>query len=130
MSGGNFSVQTALTYLVACSGACSNLGQLSSKVLLGLAREGYGKPFCLAGLAAHLPGFLERAKQGEFLVIDGCPQQCALKTVEHAGFKASQAVVIAKLGVEKSNVLDIPQEEVEKVLESAKEALACKGGTS
>lgn len=119
--------QIPTTYLVACSGACSNLGQLSARVLLGLAREGFGQPFCLAGLAAHSPGFLKRGRQGRFIVIDGCPQQCALKTVEHVGFNAARGVVIAQLGVEKSGDLEIPQEELVRVLARAKEELAKRG---
>ncbi len=119
--------EPALTYLVACSGACSNYGQLSAQVIVRLGREKYGKPFCLAGLGAHLPGFLERAKQGRFIVIDGCPQQCALKTVEHAGFNAAKNVIISQVGVEKkSSEFDIPSEETEKVLEQVRNILTGK----
>ncbi|NPV28330.1 MAG: zinc-binding protein [Firmicutes bacterium] len=123
MSEGCCCTQPSFNYIVACSGACSNLGQLSSRMLLKLAREGRGKPFCLAGLGAHLPGFLERASRGSFLAIDGCPQQCAAKTLEHAGFKPARAVVISNLGVEKSSELEPPSEEVEKVFQKVKEEL-------
>lgn len=121
----NVTVELALTYLVACSGACSNFGQLSGQVMIGLGKEKYGKPFCLAGLGAHLSGFLDRAKQGRFVVIDGCPQQCALKTVEHVGFKADKNVIIAQLGIEKkTGDFEISHEETLKVLEQVRNKLA------
>lgn len=121
----NVIVEPALNYLVACSGACSNFGQLSTQVIIGLGREKYGKPFCLAGLGAHLPGFLDRARQGRFVVIDGCPQQCALKIVEHAGFKADKNVIIAQLGFEKkTGEFELSQEETVKVLEQVRNKLA------
>ncbi|MGB9792060.1 MAG: putative zinc-binding protein [Thermacetogeniaceae bacterium] len=123
--GGETLIEQGLTYLVACAGACSNFGQLSMQVLLRLGREKYGKPFCLAGLGAHLPSFLERAKEGSFIVIDGCPQQCALKTVEHAGAKVAKNVVIAKLGIEKkTGDFEISPEEVEKAFEQVRGVLA------
>ncbi|AFV11998.1 DGC domain containing protein [Thermacetogenium phaeum DSM 12270] len=120
----NRSIEQGLIYLVACSGACSNFGQLSARVMSRLGKEKYGKPFCLAGLGAHLPRFIERGKQGSFIVIDGCPQQCALKTVEHAGMKSVKSIVIAQLGVEKkTGSFEISPEEVERVFEQVRRLL-------
>ncbi len=43
--------------ILACSGG-SNVGQLSNQAAVELTREGYGKMFCLAGIGAHLTGFV------------------------------------------------------------------------
>ena len=45
------------TMILACSGA-SNVGQLSNQVAIELTQEGFGKMFCLAGIGAHLNGFV------------------------------------------------------------------------
>ncbi len=47
--------------LLACSGG-SNLGQLSNQAAVELTQEGFGKMFCLAGIAGHLGGFVQSAK--------------------------------------------------------------------
>jgi uncharacterized metal-binding protein len=73
------------TLIFACSGS-SNLGQITNSVALRLAREGHGTMSCLAGVGAHLSGFVVPAKDCERLVVlDGCDHRCALKTFEHVG---------------------------------------------
>jgi len=58
--------------ILACSGA-SNVGQLSNQAAVELTREGFGKMYCLAGIGAHLSGFVQSAKDVPALVaIDGC----------------------------------------------------------
>ena len=57
--------------ILACSGG-SNVGQLTNQVAVELTREGFGKMFCLAGIGAHLSGFVQLAKDVPRMVaIDG-----------------------------------------------------------
>jgi uncharacterized metal-binding protein len=111
--------------ILACSGA-SNLGQLSNRASVELARESFGKMFCLAGIGAHLSGFVQSAKDVPAMVaIDGCQVACARKILEHAEVPLKAYVVISELGIEKNADTNLKREEVENVKDAVKEA--CKG---
>jgi uncharacterized metal-binding protein len=108
--------------ILACSGA-SNLGQLSNQAAVELAREGFGKMFCLAGIGAHLSGFVQSAKDVPSMVaIDGCPVGCARKILEHANVPLQAYLTISDLGIEKNTDTNLKQEELEKVKAAVKEA--------
>ena len=49
------------TMILACSGG-SNVGQLSNQAAVELTQEGFGKLSCLAGVGAHLSGFVQSAR--------------------------------------------------------------------
>ncbi len=103
------------TMILACSGA-SNLGQLSNQAAVELAREGFGKMFCLAGIGAHLSGFVRSAKDVPAMVaIDGCPVACAKKVLEHAEIPLKAYVTVSDLGMEKNMDTNLQREDVEKV---------------
>jgi len=108
--------------ILACSGA-SNVGQLSNQAAVELAREGFGKMFCLAGIGAHLSGFVQSAKDVPAMVaIDGCPVACAKKILEHAEIPLRAYVAVTDLGIEKNKDTDLTREQVEKVKVAAKQA--------
>jgi uncharacterized metal-binding protein len=70
-----------------CSGG-SDVGELTDRSARKLTENGWGKMYCLAGVGAHLSGFIESTKTADAIItIDGCPAACAAKTLEHAGFK-------------------------------------------
>jgi uncharacterized metal-binding protein len=107
--------------ILACSGA-SNLGQLSNQAAVELTREGFGKMFCLAGIGAHLSGFVQSAKDVPALVaIDGCQVACAKKILEHADVPLKAYVAISDLGIEKNMDTNLKREEVEKVKAAVQE---------
>jgi uncharacterized metal-binding protein len=111
--------------ILACSGA-SNVGQLSNQAAIELTREGFGKMFCLAGVGAHLTGFVQSAKDIPAMVaIDGCPQACAKKILEHAEVPMKSYVVLTELGIEKNKDFNLKRDEIEKVKTAVKEA--CRG---
>ena len=110
--------------ILSCSGA-SNLGQLSNQAAVELAKEKFGKMFCLAGIGAHLSGFVQSAKDvPAMVVIDGCPVACAKKILEHAEIPVRAYVAVSDLGIEKNMDTNLQREEVEKVKLAVKEA--CK----
>jgi len=87
--------------ILACSGS-SNLGQLANQAAVELAREGFGKMFCLVGIGAHLSGFVKSAKDVPSLIaVDGCSIGCAKKILEHAEIPLKHYLVISDLGIEK-----------------------------
>ena len=101
--------------LLPCSGG-SNVGQLANQAAVELTQEGFGKFFCLAGIGAHLSGFVQSAKDvPEMVVIDGCPVGCAKRVVEHAEVPIRKYLVVTKLGIEKNHILKIKEDEIEKV---------------
>lgn len=75
-----------ITLIFPCSGA-SDVGELSDRAARQLTRNGYGKMYCLAGIGGGVSGIIESTRSADrILAIDGCPLQCAKKTLERAGF--------------------------------------------
>ena len=58
------------TMILACSGG-SNVGQLSNQAAVELTQEGFGKLSCLAGIGAHLSGFVQSASAARSLNWNG-----------------------------------------------------------
>jgi len=103
--------------IFSCSGG-SNVGQMANQAAVELTRAGKGRLFCLAGIGAHKSGMIESARAGNLLVaIDGCPVECAAKTLEDANLKPEVCLVITELGIEKSHELRFNEENCRKVVE-------------
>ncbi len=105
------------TIVLACSGS-SNVGQLTNDLALRMTREGLGKMSCLAGVGAHLSGFVVSARDCDRLVVlDGCPQRCAAKILEHVDVKPHLYVLFTEHGFEKRHDMPVQPEEVERARE-------------
>ena len=110
--------------ILACSGG-SNVGQLSNQAAVELTREGVGKMFCLAGIGGQLSGFVQSARDvPQMVVIDGCSLGCAKASLENAQVPMKSYIVLTDLGIEKNKDLNLKPEEVLKVKEAVKEAIA------
>ncbi len=106
-----------------CVGA-ANVGQLSNKIAIELEKEGIGNLMCTVGIGARAPGLMKSAEASDRIIaINGCPVNCASKTMELAGFKVDREIVISELGVKKTKDRDPSDEEVAEVLEKVKEIL-------
>lgn len=106
-----------------CVGA-ANVGQLSNKIAIELEKEGIGNLMCTVGIGARAPGLMKSAEASDRIIaINGCPVNCATKTMELAGFKVDREIVISELGVKKTKDRDPSDEEVAEVLEKVKEIL-------
>jgi len=93
----------APTLIFPCSGA-ADVGEISDRAARELTRDGVGKMFCLAGLGGHVESFLTNTQAaGKILVIDGCPVDCAKKTLEHAGFSGFLHFKVTDLDCVKGN---------------------------
>ena len=66
----------------ACSG-CSDAGELADRIARQLTRAGVAEMSCLAGIGGRVKSIVGRGEKAErILVIDGCPLNCARKTLE------------------------------------------------
>ena len=102
------------TIVLACSGS-SNVGQLTNELALRMTREGLGKMSCLAGVGAHISGFMVSARDCDRLVVlDGCPQKCAAKTLEHVDIKPHLYLLFTEHGFQKRHGVPMQPEEVER----------------
>lgn len=89
--------------ILACAGA-ANTGQLTYRLALELTKEGQGELFCLAGIGAHLSGFVISARDADdMLVLDGCGIACAQKNLEQVDIVARNHFIMTDLGVNKEH---------------------------
>ena len=91
----------APTLIFPCSGA-ADVGEISDRAARKMTRDGCGRMFCLAGIGGHVNNMLVNTEAaGRILVIDGCPVDCARKTLEHAGFDGVIHMRVTDLGFTK-----------------------------
>ena len=78
--------QAAPNLIFPCSGA-SDVGSLADRAARQMALDLMGRMYCLAGIGGRVEGILANTKAAaRVLVIDGCKEECARKTMELAGF--------------------------------------------
>lgn len=107
--------------IYACAG-CSDVGELSYKVAKYLSANCVAKMTCLAGVSAHLDGYIASAKGADAnITIDGCPLACAKKTLEHIGVKPL-SFVITEGGFVKGKT-NINEETIAQAVKAAKEKI-------
>ena len=82
--------------------------------------------YCLAGIGGRVEGIMANAKAAtQVLVIDGCKEECARKTMELAGFKNFQHLKLADLGFEKG-VTRVTAARIRQIADRGAELLACR----
>lgn len=78
--------QSAPKVIFPCSGA-SDVGGLSDRAARQMTLDLAGRMYCLAGIGGRVEGILANTRSAaKVLVIDGCNEECARKTMELAGF--------------------------------------------
>jgi uncharacterized metal-binding protein len=107
--------------ILTCSGG-SNVGQLSNQAAIELTQEGFGKLSCLAGVGAHLSGFVQSARDiPGLVVIDGCEIGCAKGVLEQAKVPVRGYLVITTaLGIDKNKDLNLKRPEIDRVKEAVR----------
>ena len=109
--------------IVACSGA-SNVGQLANQAAIELSKAEVGGFFCLAGVGAHIKGMVKSGKDADLIVaIDGCPVQCAAKTLQHAEIEPAVQIIVTELGIDKSQDITLDEMACSEVVERVEEEL-------
>ena len=95
--------------IFSCSGA-ADIGHVSDLAARKLTAESVGKMFCLAGIGGRVSGIMETTKAAAaILAIDGCPLDCARKTLEEAGFTQFEHIRLSDLGMEKGKTPATPE---------------------
>ena len=90
-----------------CSGS-ADLGEIADRTARKLRDAGYGKMSCLAGLGAHISGFVESAKNAQNIAIDGCQVGCVTKIFEHHGIPV-HSYVLTEMGLVKGKTPVTPE---------------------
>jgi uncharacterized metal-binding protein len=66
--------------------------------------------FCLAGIGGRVSGIVKSAEAASRIVaIDGCPLNCASKTLEEAGFSGFDTVRLDAIGLKKGEAQASPE---------------------
>lgn len=108
------------TLILACAGG-SNVGQLTNQAAVELTQEGFGKLSCLAGIGAHLDGFIQAARDiPKLVVIDGCDMACAHGVLEQAEVPVEHYLVVTDLGIKKDKNMHLVREEVDRVKQAVR----------
>jgi uncharacterized metal-binding protein len=91
--------------IFACSGG-ADVGHLSDLAARKMMTDGCCKMFCLAGIGGNVPGILKTAEDADaILAIDGCPVDCAKKSLERAGISGFKHFQVTSLGFEKGTTI-------------------------
>ncbi|NPV87816.1 MAG: zinc-binding protein [Anaerolineae bacterium] len=102
--------------VLPCAGG-SNVGQISNAAAVELDKQGKAQIYCLIGVAAHIPGMVDAARNAPGVIaIDGCRVACARRALEHIGIPISQHLVVTDLGIEKNHVFAWSEEQIQTVL--------------
>lgn len=110
--------------IFSCSGA-ADVGHLADSAARKLTKEGDGKMFCLSGIGGNVSGIIKTTESAsKILAIDGCPMDCAKKTLEEKGFKNFEYIRITDMGFEKGKT-PVNDETVLKVTAEGKNKLKC-----
>jgi len=106
--------------LFVCFGCLSNTGRLTGVAgLKAIEKIGIDKAniSCLAALATKGKLVMDKTKEAEKIVVDGCPLKCAKKIIEYSGFKIDQYInLVEDLHFEKGKPLDYTDEDFETVV--------------
>ena len=113
----------AKTIVYACSG-CSDAGELADRIARQLARTGLAEMSCLAGIVGRVRSIMAKGEQApRILVIDGCPLNCARKTLELAGLKAIKHLGLHEIGLHKGRC-PVTGERIEAGVQAAAQMVA------
>ncbi|QJB56837.1 putative zinc-binding protein [Pseudodesulfovibrio sp. zrk46] len=89
------------TLVFSCSGA-ADVGEVTDQAARELARTGTAKMFCLAGVGGKVSNIMNTIKAADkLIVIDGCPLNCAKKTLQDAGFTEFEHLQLTDLEMTK-----------------------------
>ncbi len=115
---------SAPKFIFPCSGA-SDVGGLSDQAARQIAKDGTGKMYCLAGIGGRVETIMVNTRAAaKILVIDGCSQECARKTMELAGFKQFEHLKLEAMGFKKGETPLTPAR-IREVADRGATLLAC-----
>jgi uncharacterized metal-binding protein len=75
-----------------------------------MTKDGTGKMYCLAGIGGRVETIMANVRgAAKVLVIDGCSQECARKTLELAGFSGFRHLKLEEMGFRKGETPVTPE---------------------
>ncbi|GAA0272682.1 putative zinc-binding protein [Halobacterium noricense] len=102
-----------LPLVYSCSG-CSSAAQMANDLAVRLDRERVAEMSCIAGVGSDVPPLVTTATSGRpMLVVDGCPLECARKSLEQHDVTPDRHVNLAERGVPKEYHTDYDDEQAE-----------------
>ena len=109
MSGCDCACNAAPQFVFSCSGA-ADVGEVADQAARELSRQGKIKMFCLAGIGGRVSGIVKSTEAASAIVaLDGCPLNCARKSLEQAGITEFQHVQLDELGLKKGESAITPE---------------------
>ncbi|MDD3967070.1 MAG: putative zinc-binding protein [Candidatus Marinimicrobia bacterium] len=118
----NCDCDSAPMLIFSCSGS-SDTGEIADRAARKMTRDGVGSMACLAGIGGRVKGIVLSAEAaGAVLAIDGCPLDCARKTLELAGIRKIRHLRLSDLGLLKGKS-EVNEDHIGIVVKHGKEAL-------
>ncbi len=106
--------------IFACSGA-ADVGAIADRAARRLAANGVGNMYCLAGVGGKVSGIVASTKAaGKIIAIDGCPLDCARKTLEQIDIRDPIHLRVTDLGFKKGET-PVTDENIAKVADAVLE---------
>jgi uncharacterized metal-binding protein len=106
-----------LPLVYSCSG-CSSAAQMANDLAVRLDRERIAEMSCIAGVGGDVGPLVDTATAGRpMLVIDGCPLECARKSLEQHDVTPDRHVNLAKRGVPKEYHVDYDDDQAGDVFD-------------
>jgi uncharacterized metal-binding protein len=106
------------TLVYPCSGA-ADTGEIADRAARRLDTEDKAWMSCLAGIGGRVSGLMANAAAAPaLLAIDGCPHDCAKKTLELAGFTNIRHVRVTDLGFKKGKT-PVTEDAIRQVADAA-----------
>lgn len=104
-----------LYLLFPCSGA-ADTGEITDQAARSMSRCGLGRMSCLALVGSDNQPLLDAARRATgLLAIDGCPEDCARKTLESHGLTNVLHLRLSDIGLAKGKS-PATKENIEKVV--------------
>ncbi len=86
------------------------MGGLSDQAARQMTKDGTGKMYCLAGIGGRVEPIMVNTRGAtKLLAIDGCPQECARKTLELAGLSGFEHLKLWEMGYQKGEAPVTPE---------------------
>lgn len=93
--------------------------QMANDLAVRLDREHVAEMFCIAGVGGDVGPLVDTATSGRpMLFIDGCPLECARKSLENHDVTPNCHVNLAKRGVPKQYHVDYDDDQAEELFDA------------
>ena len=88
-------------FVFPCSGS-ADVGEIADRAGRKLSADGTAKMFCLAGIGGRVSGIVKTSEAAGLLIaVDGCPLNCATKTLQEAGLTNIASISLSDLDLQK-----------------------------